>query len=50
MQAIQTYGALLEENRNFAALLIPAANKSLSDDERVQLQRRKMNMKSLMSS
>ena len=48
-QAIQTYGVLLEDKRNFAALLIPAANKSLSDDEKVALQKRKINLKSLKS-
>ena len=48
-QAIQTYGVLLEDQRNFAALLIPASNKALSDDEKVQLQKFKMNLKALKS-
>lgn len=39
-QAIQTYSVLLDDKRNFAALLIPASTKALPDDEKVQLQKR----------
>ena len=46
-QAIQTYSVLLEDKRNFAALLIPAAYKLLTDDEKVVIQRKKMNLKTL---
>jgi hypothetical protein len=46
-QAIQTYGVLLEDKRNFAALLIPASNKAISDDEKVKLQKFKMNFKAI---
>ena len=40
-QAISTYGLLLDDLRNFAALMVPATQKQISDSEKVYLQRRK---------
>lgn len=47
-QAIQTYGVLLDDNRSFAALMIPSTSKTLPDDEKVYLQKSKLNRKALM--
>jgi len=42
-QAIRTYGVLLEDQRNFAALLIPSSPKLLPDNDKVNLQKQKIN-------
>ena len=49
-QAIQTYGIFLEDNRNFAALLIPASLQLLPDVEKIYLQKKKrqQNLRSLV--
>ena len=41
-QAIQTYGVLLEDRRNFAALLIPSSTKFLGEHDVIKLQKRTM--------